>query len=506
MTRTSAGRVAAAPALAMGLVLLASASRYDFHGDELYFRMLPPAWWYDDQPPLTVWLSGLAAQVSDAVWVQRLPAIAAAMAGVVLAAYSARVGGYGKGVQRVAAWAHASTVYPLLMGHVFLTSAVDLVAWQGVILCVLAALRGRRRALVWAGVVAGVACWNKLLVLVLLAALAVALVVVAPRLLRTRHAFYGALACAVIGGPQVLAQAVHGWPMSQVSGDLIARHGAPNRLLVLPLLVAFLGPPFFAVWLRGLRWRPPAPEHPRLPAVSRETATAAAGSTGSTRLVAPVTTRALPVLALAGALLVAWTMAFPAQPYYAVAAFLPALALGWGAARECGSSLWAEAPRIIAANAAVSLVLCLPLAPLGSPAFDAVAAAIPVARDQAGWPGYVRQLAAARGGPDAAVVTDSYALAGAAAQYGPAVGLRRGQVASGHNALGSLGPPQAGTVLLVGPIARTHRRYFARCEDAGNLRRTESDPFAVAGSPMARCEQPIGGWAAVWPHFRRLGG
>ena len=168
-------RPGAPAALAVMIVLLATASRHGFHGDELYFRMLPPAWWYDDQPPLTVWLAHAAASVSDAVWVQRLPAALAAGAGALVAGLFPRLLGADVRVQRIAAWAHAFTVYPLLMGHVMLTASLDLLAWQLVVLGVVAALTGRRHALTWAGAAAGVACWNKLLVLVLVAAAFVAL-------------------------------------------------------------------------------------------------------------------------------------------------------------------------------------------------------------------------------------------------------------------------------------------------------------------------------------------
>ena len=406
-------RIAGPPAVAVAVVLLATAGRHGLHGDELYFRMLPLAWWYDDQPPLTIWLTRLAASTSDAVWVQRIPAVVAAAAGSVLAALFPRLLGYGPGVQAVAAWAHAFTVYPLIHGHVFLTSTLDLLAWLLVILLVVAAILRRPHALVWAGVVAGLACWNKLLVLVLVAALGVGLLV---------------------------------------------------------------GPPFALVWTRGLAWR--GKRHSGVP---------------------------VPVLAVAALVLVAWNLAVPAQPYYAVALVLAALALGWGPQRDAGTRLWRRVRTVLAANAAVSVVVALPVLPPGTAVFDALAAINPVLRDQTGWPDYVRQVAtaAAADAGERTVLTSSYALAGAVAFYGPAVGLTR--VASGHNALWSLGPPGTERVLLAGPVAISHAHLFARCEPAGELRPGGSDPFGLGGSPMARCDDPVGGWAAVWPLFRRLG-
>lgn len=337
-------RVAGLPALAVTVALLATANRYELHGDELYFRMLPPAWWYDDQPPLTVWLSHLGAALGHDPWLQRLPAIAAVACSVLLAACFPRLLLGDDPAARVAAWAHAFTVYPLLMGHVFLTSSLDLVAWQAVVLLTLIALRDherglRPRALVWAGVVAGLACWNKLLVVVLLAALAVAVLAADAAVLRTREALSAAVAFVALSAPQLGAQLLHGLPMSRVSGRLIAEHGALNRLLILPLLVAFLGPPMVGVWWRGLRWRRSG--------TVRTTGASATSAASRARRSRP------PVLAVTTAAIVAWNLALPAQPYYAVAAVLPALALGWGAAHRAGAPSWQLRRRIVAGNAAV---------------------------------------------------------------------------------------------------------------------------------------------------------
>lgn len=473
-------RVAAPAALAMGAVLLATSGRYGLHGDELYFRMLPWAWWYDDQPPMTVWLSRLAG-LGGAAWLQRVPAILAAMAGVLLAAAGPRLLGHPARVQRVAAWAHATTVYPLLVGHVFLTASIDLVVWQAVILLVLRGIQGRPSALAWAGAVAGLGCWNKLLVMVLVAGLVVALAASHPRLLCTRGALTGLVALAVLAGPQVAAQLWHGLPMSAVSADLIARHGASTRWFVVPLVLIFIGPPYVRVLWRGLSWGPRMSERCRRP-----------GAHGL----------GVPVLAVVAALVTGFTVLFPAQPYYPVAAFLPALSIGWGAAAEADWALWRRRWVVVGANAVVSLLVCLPLAPTSSTVFRLVSAVNPVQRDQAGWDGYVQQISAARGRSQATVVTDFYALAGAVAFYGPTRGIPADRVASGHNALSGSGPPSTESVLLVGERSAGLRHLFARCVDVGTLARGESDPFGVAGAPLVRCDSPSGGWARVWPAFR----
>lgn len=467
-------RVAAPPALLVGALLLVTIGRYGPHGDELYFRMLPPRWWYEDQPPLTVWLAWAARQVSDSWWVQRLPAVVAAMAGCIVAAAFPRLLGHGEAAQRFAAWAHAFAVYPLLMGHVMLTSTLDLLAWQVVILLVLAATLGRRQALVAAGVVAGVAAWNKLLVLVLVAALVVALLLVDPRLLRTREAMWAALAVLVGAGPQVAAQVLHGLPMAQVSADLVARQGETVRWVTLPLLAVFLGPPLLAVWWRGLvgPWR---------------------GDDPRGRVLLPT-----------AVLVLAWSLAAPGQPYYAVGAFIPALALGWGAILRSSAAL-TRARRVVTANSVVAVVVCLPLLPATDWWLRAASVVNPTVADQVDRPGEVRRLAAMSPGTSA-VVTTTYDVAGSIDLYGATYGLT--EVASGHNALWRMGPPRETTVLLVGSIVTTHRELFRRCTDLGVLEPLM--PMTVATrrtpQPVAVCEEPVGGWASAWPQFRRLAG
>ncbi|MGX5693555.1 hypothetical protein ACWKWA_10370 [Dermacoccus abyssi] len=530
-------RPGAPSALAVMIVLLATASRHGFHGDELYFRMLPPAWWYDDQPPLTVWLAHAAASVSDAVWVQRLPAALAAGAGALVAGLFPRLLGADVRVQRIAAWAHAFTVYPLLMGHVMLTASLDLLAWQLVVLGVVAALTGRRHALTWAGAAAGAACWNKLLVLVLVAAAFIALAACARWVLRTRDAWCGAALLVAVGGFQVGAQIVHGVPMLDVSADLVARHGALNRWLVVPLLVVFVGPPFVQVAWRGLWWRPgsrraarpgaddghddgrhveadgwrsaPA-DDARVKAFGVVTNDPFSTDDGHAGRIAPdpPQQRTGPVLAVVAAIVLVFALVSPAQPYYAVAVFLPLVAVGWARAAADEEHVWRRAPIVVTANAVVAALICLPIAPVSSPAFSIVSALDPMQRDQTDWPSLAAQMATARP-TGAAIVTDSYALAGAAHQYGPALGVPRADVASWHNALWSLGPPRSdgGTrdVLAVGGDEHRIRAAFTRCDPAGRLI-APHDPFGLDGTTMLRCSDPRGGWGAVWPTLRRLGG
>lgn len=466
-------RVAAAPMVAVALLLLVVAPRYGPHWDELYFGMLPLRWWYEDQPPLTVWLTWVAIQGSDSIWVQRIPATAAAAAGVLVASLYPRVLGGGLRSQRLAAWAHAFTVYPLLMGHIFTTSAIDLLAWQVVILLVLRASLGHARSLAWAGAVAGLACWNKLLIVALVAALFAAVLLTDRRLLRTRDAVLGACLLMLLAAPQIIAQLAHGLPMAQVSGGLVAQQGTLVRLVLLPVTALFLGPPLLLVWIAGLLdpWRTP-------------------GRAG--RFLLPT------VLVL-----VAWTFASPSQPYYPVGAVLPALAMGW--VSPWLRARWRPGKRsaIVAANAVVACLLCLPLLPASEPWLSLLSRVNPTIRDQLGWPDYARQIGDTRR-ENEAVVVDLYVLAGAVHRYGSEA--ERASVHSGHNALWNLGPPHGDRVLLVGEHAMAQRASFRTCADAGMLRTRPVAHPQLAHVPMLHCEEPIAGWETLWPRFRRLSG
>lgn len=466
-------RLAAAPMATLAVVLVAVAPLHGPHWDELYFGMLPPRWWYVDQPPLTVWLTWLAGLAGGPWWLQRLPAVAAAVVGVWVAGLFPRTLGAGADAQQLACWAHAFTVYPLLMGHLFTTGALDLLVWQATILLVLRAVVGRPAHLVWAGVVGGLGAWNKLLVVVLVGALFVGLVVGERRLLRTPQAWWGAAAFAVLAAPQVAAQFLGGLPMASVSAGLVAQQGGLVRLVLLPALALFAGPPLLLVWVRGLLdpWRlPDRPGRFLLPTV---------------------------------VLLVAWTFLFPAQPHYPAGAVLPALALGW--ASPWLRRRWSPGKRrlVVGANSAVALVLCLPLLPAVGPWFPVLSGLNPTLRDQVGWPGYAQQITAQRQDGEALVI-DTYALAGAVHRYGTP--KHRAVTHSGHNALWDLGPPRSERVLLVGPDVVAQRSLFAACSPATPLVPLAGAHPRLLDQPMVHCSGPVGGWAAVWPRLRRLSG
>ena len=225
-------------ALAVGVVLSAFSAGYGYERDELYFRMLRPAWGYVDQPPLTPLIArAMRALLSDATWAVRIPATLATMTAVVVVALLAREFGGGRGAQALAAWGFGFAALPVILGHTLLTASIDLPVWPAVVLFVVRAVkRAEPRWWVAAGAVAGISMYNKLLVAVLLVALGVGLAAVGPRrVLWSRWLLAGALTALVIGAPNLIYQATHGWPqfaMGRALADDNAVLGADRHVAV----------------------------------------------------------------------------------------------------------------------------------------------------------------------------------------------------------------------------------------------------------------------------------
>ncbi|MGH8860116.1 MAG: glycosyltransferase family 39 protein, partial [Jatrophihabitantaceae bacterium] len=88
---------------ASGALLTAFSPGYGYERDELYFRMLHPAWGYVDQPPLAPLLArGFAAVLGASTWAVRIPATIVTMTATVVVALIAREFGGGRGAQALA--------------------------------------------------------------------------------------------------------------------------------------------------------------------------------------------------------------------------------------------------------------------------------------------------------------------------------------------------------------------------------------------------------------------
>lgn len=460
------------PVVVVVVVLTAFSNGYGFDRDEMYFAMLKPAWGYVDQPPLTPLLAhGLASWYDGGPWLVRVPATLCAAACVVITALIARELGGAAKAQAWTAWGMATTSAVLVFGHVLLTSAPDLVAWGLVSLCVLRAeLREQPRWWLVAGALAGLATYNKLLVVVLLAGIALGLAIVGPRgRLLSPYVWGGAGLTVLLGLPNVIYQLTHDLPQLRMGRALADNNAGDVRVSMWYLLIVLLGPPLAVIWAIGLRalWRDPR-------------------------------VRFFVVVIV---VVVLFTFVSGAQPHYPVFILPIPFAAGVVAMQRHLGRVWGA---LFAVNGAVSLVLALPIIPVGTVGATPVPDINTLAQDSIGWPAYVDQMTAPYDAlPDrahAVVVTSNYGEAGAIARFRPDV-----PVYAAQNALFDQARPadDSTTVVFVGgeyDLARTlfTCRVVARLDNGVDVDNEEQ------GEPVAVCTDPRLPWPTLWDRLHHL--
>ena len=473
-------------AVVAGLValLFATANGYDYHRDELYFRVLGqhPAWGYVDQPPLTPLLGRLAtAALGDSLWAFRLPAVLLlAVATVVMALVARELGGTA-GAQALAALGMLSA-FPLIGGHTMVTATADIVVWTLVLLFAIRALR-RDQPRWWlaAGAATGIGLYNKHLVVLLLLCLGVALLLVGPRrVLLSPWLWAGVAIALVLGSPNLVYQVTHGWPQLEMARALARNKGSDARATLVPLQIVMLGLPLLAIWVAGIvrLWRD----------------------------------RAVRAVAVAYPVMCVLVFAIEGQPYYTLGLQLVLYAAGcvptvrWLTGRRGRLALVAAA---VTVNAVLSAIIALPLVPSSVLGRTPIPAINQVTRDQIGWPAYVRQVADAyRALPDAdravaVIVTGNYGEHGALARYGGRYGLPA--VYSGQNELWYLArPPESATVAVVVGFDGDEwiNQRFASCTTAGHLDNGVGVDNEEQGRPIRVCRNPRATWRVLWADFQ----
>lgn len=474
-----------APMATLTAVLTATSVGYGYDRDELYFRMLKPGWGYFDEPPLTPLLAHGIASIIDTSWAIRIPATLASVASVYVVAQITREVGGGRGAQALCAWAYAFASIPLVMGHVLLTSTLDLPVWPLVLLFVIRAqLRSNPRWWLAAGVVVGLSLYNKLLVAILLAAVAAGFLAVGPRrALWSRYVLAAAALAVLIGSPNVIYQATHHWPELSMGRALRDHNAGDVRAGMWPFLLLMLGPPLVPIWVAGLvsvarrpQWRP------------------------------------IRFLAAAFPVLLALVFAMGAQEYYpfGLVATLFAIgcvpAVGW--VRRALSWRRPLVAAAVALNASVALTIGLPIIPVTAVGGTPIPSINLVTADSVGWPSYVRQVAAAYAAlptadrDRAVILTSNYGEAGAVDRFGPRYRLPK--VYSAQNQLYfQARPPDSATVaVMVGGEVPYARTLFASCVDTGRLDNGADVDNEEQGLPIAICSHPVDGWGYVWPKLR----
>ena len=483
MLHPVAWRPLLALAAGVGAALVATAARYGYHRDELYFlragREL--AWGYPDQPPVTPLLARLADELAPgSLVVLRLPSALAVAALVVVTGLLARALGGDRRAQLLAAACTAVSTVVVITGHLLSTTTVDLLVWAVLTLLAVRLLQGGDRRL-WlvAGLVLGVGLLTKQLVAFLAAALVAAVLAVGPRaVLRSRAAAVGAVLALALWAPHLLWQAAHGWPALDVASSVASGASTSSEppALFLPFQLVLVSPLLVPVWVAGLvrLWRDPA-------------------------------LRSLPV---AYGLLAAVFLLTGGKPYYLAGTYPLLLAAGAPAAVRWARTAARRAGLVaaLAVSAAVAAVLGLPVVPVDALARTPVTALNEDAGETVGWPALARAVAevAERTGP-AVVLTANYGQAGAVDRYGPALGLPAAH--SGHNGYADWGPPAERDlpVVAVGLPPADLERWFGSCRLAARVDNGVGLDNEEQGTAVRVCRDRRLPWAELWPQVRRLG-
>ena len=459
-------------AAAQGGALLATAWRYGYHRDELYFIVAGshPALGYPDQPPLVPLLCSAMHAITPSLTLLRMPSALASAATTVLAALVAREVGGDRRAQLVAAACTAVSGFALAVGHFVTTTTFDLLSTTAFLwLLIRGALRGSCPSLLAAGIVVGIGCEAKPQVAFVAVIAVAALLAAGPRApLRSWWAGAGAAAAIALVAPYAVWQQLHGWPQLSVARN-IGGTAEGGRAGFLPFQLVMVSPFLVPVWVAGLI----APL--RLPGWR------------ALRFL-PWTYAACGVLYLAG----------NGKAYY-LASFYPAL-LGVGAASTAAwlTSQWRRSLLIgaIAASGVLSSYLALPLLPVGSLQGSAPAKINPDLKEEVGWPRFAatitRAWASTPNPAHTAIFTGNYGEAAAAQLFAHL------HAYSGQTGFSLWGPPPAADrrALVVGSTDLFDDcRTVATINDGVGLNNDEQ------GTPVSLC-RPSAPWTILWPQLR----
>ncbi len=503
--------IAGAIALAAFVLHLATAWRYGYFRDELYFiacaRHL--AWGYVDQPPLVAVVAWLAQPFGENLIALRLPVLLAAGLCVYTGVRIARELGGGRFAQVLTGITIGLTPAYLALGNILTTTSFEPLSWTLVAWCTIRLVRGARGTM-WIALAAAATfgLYGKYSMALLLLALAIGLILTAQRrMLATSWLAIASAATLLALAPNLWWQAAHGWPFFAVlAGDAAHRHAFNNgwQLESLNLLgnarafalEQFLYTDPFAspVWIAGLiapfAW-------PRL--------------------------RDLRYLSVAYAVLFAAAVLLEAKGYYIIGIYAVLISIGAVAIERAAAWLRAVLLAAIGVVGVATAPLSIPLLPihtfiaysgvLGLTGRDGAPAHLiePLFAEQFGWDRLARDVASLYftlppgQRAQTAIYADTYADAGAIDLFGPPLGLPAAIGTQNNYYLWGTRGYSGNPMIAIG-ASRIDllRQYYRAC----TLVRTSDEPlkWVVEGpAPIYLCTGPIVPLQQIWPHLRWYG-
>ncbi|HEY7142655.1 MAG TPA: glycosyltransferase family 39 protein [Streptosporangiaceae bacterium] len=481
-------------ALGAFAVEIAVSGRYGYVRDELYFLALGHhlSFGYVDQPPLLPllargisWLTG-----NTLVGLRVLPALM--MSAMVLAtAAMSRMLGASRAGQLFAALAAALCSEYLGVMHELITTAPDYLLEAVMILLVMRLLASQDpRWWIAIGGCVGVGSEVKWNIAFLAAGLVAGLLAALPRdsmrtLLRSRYLLIGAVIAAGLAAPDLIWQAVHGWPVIGMDRELQTAAGS-NRASYWLVQVLFTGPVLTLIWLRGLIWS----------------------------LRGQAAARRFRPVAIGCALVIMAQFVLGGKGYYPGAAYTFLLAAGTVPLRRGPSgrgarvALTALLAVSVLAFGLIGVISGLPVLPARTLRTTQLQKVNDAIGDQIGWPALAATIAAGyRAVPSGqrrytAILTGNYGEAAAVDRYGPGLGLP--QAYCGSNSFWYLGPPPAADTAAiavnVGP-ALLHLE-FASVRRVATFYNGLGVSDGEQGAPIYLVTGLKSSWARAWPAFR----
>lgn len=506
--RTEADPPIALPRVAWGALLaialarlalhVATNGQYGFHRDELAFladsREL--AWGYVAYPPLTPFVAHASMQLfGDSLGAYRLPSALAQAGATLLAGLIARELGGTRLAQGVAAFAIACVPFSMLAGSMLQYTSPDYLWW---VLAAWVLLKlangGDPRWWLAMGLAIGLGMMTRYTMLFCVAGIVVA-VLATPlrRHLRSPWLWAGVALSLLLFAPNAWWQWRHGFVYLDFVAHIHARDvriGRTDGFLAGQFLVG-AGPVLVPLWLAGLGWLAFAERAVRARGLAWIYATA---------------------------LVLFWLAS--ARDYYLAPAYPMLLAAGvvalqagmqrLGAVARCRVGVGAGV--VLATAFASTVVIALPVSPIGSAGWRISDEVHGNFAEQVGWPELVEQVARVYHAlpPDeqrrTAIYANNYGEAGAIDHYGPQHGLPRAISAINSYWQRGYGDTPPTTVIVLGDDAEGISDTPADCTLATRIRIPHGVENEESGHPdVYVCRNIRLDWVEAWPLMRSFG-